>query len=127
MLQVVNISKRYGPEVVLQDVSVAINPRERVGLIGPNGSGKSTLLRIIAGVEQPDKGDVLQGGGESCAMLPQGFEADTSLTLGSVVRLGLAAHSEAQARLLGIERGMVESSGPELDDLIELARIVAAA
>ena len=119
MLQVVNISKRYGPEVVLQDVSVVINPGECVGLIGPNGSGKSTLLRIIAGVEQPDKGDVIQGGGGSCAMLPQGFEADTSTTLGSVVRLGLAAHSEAQARLLGIERAMAEASGPDLGDLIE--------
>ncbi|MDD9994371.1 MAG: ATP-binding cassette domain-containing protein, partial [Dehalococcoidia bacterium] len=119
MHQVVNISKRYGPEVVLQDVSVVINPGECVGLIGPNGSGKSTLLRIIAGVEQPDKGDVIQGGGGSCAMLPQGFEADTSTTLGSVVRLGLAAHSEAQARLLGIERAMAEASGPDLGDLIE--------
>ena len=119
MLRVVNISKRYGREVVLENVSVAINAGERVGLIGPNGSGKSTLLRIIAGVEQPDKGDVVQGAGESCAMLPQGFEADTSLTLGRVVRLGLAPHSEAQAKLLGIEKEMVSASGPDLDDLIE--------
>ena len=119
MLQVVNVSKRYGPKVVLEDVSVLINPGERVGLIGHNGSGKSTLLRIIAGVEQPDKGDVVQGGGESCAMLPQGFEADTSLTLGSVVRLGLAAHSEAQAKLLGIEKEMAGPAGPDQDDLIE--------
>ncbi len=119
MLHVVNISKRYGPQVVLEDVSVVVNPGERVGLIGPNGSGKSTLLRIIAGVERPDGGQVVQGGGESCAMLPQGFEADSSLTLGGLVRRGLAAYAEAQAELLRIEREMAQSSGPALDAMIE--------
>ena len=119
MLQLLNISKRFGPEVVLEDVSVVINPGERVGLIGPNGSGKSTLLRIIAGLERPDEGDVVQGGGESCAMLPQGFEADASLTLGAVVRRSLAAHTEAQAKLLRIEEKMARAPRPELDALVE--------
>ncbi len=119
MLQVVNISKRYGPEVVLKGVSFVINPGERVGLIGPNGSGKSTLLRIIAGLERPDGGDVVHGDGESSAMLPQGFEADTSLTLGFVVRRSLAAHAEAQAKLVLIEENMADASGQELDALIE--------
>ena len=54
MLQAVNISKSYGSEVVLENVSFVVNPGERAGLIGPNGSGKSTLLRIIAGVEDAD-------------------------------------------------------------------------
>ena len=56
MLQVVNISKSYGSEVILEGVSFVVNPGERAGLIGPNGSGKSTLLRIVAGEEQADSG-----------------------------------------------------------------------
>ena len=119
MLQVVTISKGYGAEAVLEDISFVVNPGERVGLVGPNGSGKTTLLRIIAGEEQADGGYVVLGGGESAAMLPQGFEADTSLTLGSVVRRGLFAYVEAQAGLQPIERRMAEASGKALEALIE--------
>jgi ABC-type polysaccharide/polyol phosphate transport system ATPase subunit len=50
--------RRGGPAVVaaLEDVSLALNSGDRVGLIGPNGSGKSTLLRLIAGVYEPSSG-----------------------------------------------------------------------
>jgi ATPase subunit of ABC transporter with duplicated ATPase domains len=52
------ISKSYGAEVVLDDVSLVVPPRARIGLVGPNGAGKSTLLRLLAGLEEPDSGRV---------------------------------------------------------------------
>jgi ATP-binding cassette subfamily F protein 3 len=58
MLQVSNLSKAYGDDVILEDVSFVVNPGERVGLVGPNGCGKTTLLRIIVGQGQPDRGSV---------------------------------------------------------------------
>ncbi len=58
MLQVNNLCKRYGDDVILQDVSFVLNPGERVGLIGPNGCGKTTLLRCLLGQERPDSGGV---------------------------------------------------------------------
>ena len=58
MLQVSNVSKRYGDVTVLEGVSFTMDSGDRVGLIGPNGCGKSTLLRIIAGQERPDGGSV---------------------------------------------------------------------
>ncbi len=119
MLQVVNISKSYGSEVVLENVSFVVNPGERAGLIGPNGSGKSTLLRIIAGVEDADSGHVVLGSGASVAWIPQGFEVDTAQTLGEAVRRGLADHTSAYERLLEVERKMARASGSELDALIE--------
>ena len=119
MLQAVNISKSYGSNVVLEDISFVVNPGERAGLIGPNGSGKSTLLRIIAGVEDADSGHVVLGSGASPAWIPQGFEVDPAQTLGESVRRGLSEHASAYERLLGIEKKMTLAAGPELDALIE--------
>ena len=119
MLQVVNISKSYGSEVILEDVSFVVNAGERAGLIGPNGSGKSTLLRIVAGVEQADTGRVILGSGTSAAWLPQGFEVDPAQTLGEAVRRGLEDHTSAHRELLRIEKSMSRAAGSELDALLE--------
>src|SRR4026209_1052842 len=59
-VQLADIAKSYGAQVVLDDVSLTIGPRARIGLVGPNGVGKSTLLRIVVGVESPDRGVVVR-------------------------------------------------------------------
>jgi sulfate/thiosulfate transport system ATP-binding protein len=53
-----NVCKRFGPKVVLDDVTVEAPSGSLVALLGPSGSGKTTLLRIIAGLEVPDAGTV---------------------------------------------------------------------
>jgi ABC transport system ATP-binding/permease protein len=53
-----NISKAFGAKPLFEDVSFTVSEADRIGLIGPNGSGKSTLLRILAGLEEPDGGDL---------------------------------------------------------------------
>jgi ATPase subunit of ABC transporter with duplicated ATPase domains len=52
------VTKSYGAQLVLNDVSLAVGPRSRIGLVGPNGVGKSTLLRVLGGEEEPDSGAV---------------------------------------------------------------------
>jgi ATPase subunit of ABC transporter with duplicated ATPase domains len=52
------ISKSFGAEVVLSDVDLVVPPGARIGLVGPNGAGKSTLLRLLAGIEEPDRGAI---------------------------------------------------------------------
>jgi ATPase subunit of ABC transporter with duplicated ATPase domains len=52
------VTKSYGAEVVLEDVSLVVPPRARIGLVGPNGAGKSTLLRLLAGLEEPEAGRI---------------------------------------------------------------------
>ena len=62
MLQVVDLTKRYGHLTALGGVSFSIRPGEVLGLIGPNGSGKTTLFECLAGVLPMDSGVVLHDG-----------------------------------------------------------------
>ncbi len=58
ILNAQGISKQFGADPLLRDVSFTVEERARIGLIGPNGSGKSTLLGILAGEIEPDSGEV---------------------------------------------------------------------
>jgi ATP-binding cassette ChvD family protein len=61
VIDVENISKAYGDNLLLNDLSFSIPRGAIVGLIGPNGTGKTTLFRMIVGEEQPDSGTVTIG------------------------------------------------------------------
>jgi sulfate-transporting ATPase len=55
------VSKSFGDRLLIDNLSFKVPPGAIVGIIGPNGAGKSTLFRMIQGVEQPDRGEVLIG------------------------------------------------------------------
>src|SRR5207302_201372 len=57
-----HVEKRFPGVHALKDVSLEIRPHEVVGLVGENGAGKSTLMRILAGVYQPDAGEIVVAG-----------------------------------------------------------------
>jgi ABC-2 type transport system ATP-binding protein len=61
-LQVEGISKRFGSQLTVDNLSFSVAPGEIVGFIGPNGAGKSTTLRIVTGLIAPDSGRVLLDG-----------------------------------------------------------------
>jgi sulfate-transporting ATPase len=56
-----NVTKSFGDRLLIDNVSFTIPPGAIVGIIGPNGAGKSTLFKMIAGIEQPDSGEVAIG------------------------------------------------------------------
>ncbi len=62
LLLLENISKRYGPKAVLNDIDLAVREGEFCTVVGPSGCGKSTLLRLILGQERPSGGKILMGG-----------------------------------------------------------------
>jgi ABC-type Fe3+/spermidine/putrescine transport system ATPase subunit len=70
ILQLDEVSKRYGPAVTADRFSLAVERGEFFTFLGPSGSGKSTILRMIAGLEEPDSGRVLIGGRNVAAVPP---------------------------------------------------------
>lgn len=65
------LSKRYGPTLAAEEVSLTVGAGETVALLGPSGCGKSTVLRCVAGLERPDAGRVGIGGRDATALPPE--------------------------------------------------------
>jgi sulfate/thiosulfate transport system ATP-binding protein len=70
-IDVRNVTKRFGDFTALDDVSVSVRDGSLTALLGPSGGGKSTLLRVIAGLEEPDAGEVRFGGEPVTHVPPQ--------------------------------------------------------
>ncbi len=86
------VSKSYGSELVLADVSLVVPPRARIGLVGPNGAGKSTLLRLLAGIEEPDAGRIRRSPPSlTVGYLAQEPDAGPARSGGEKARAALAA------------------------------------
>jgi ABC-2 type transport system ATP-binding protein len=62
MLEIINVSKSYGPILAVDDVSLRVQSGEIYGLLGLNGAGKTTTFRMIMNLFSPDKGDILLDG-----------------------------------------------------------------
>ncbi|GHC71119.1 ABC transporter ATP-binding protein [Limoniibacter endophyticus] len=65
LIELRNVSKTFGSVKALNDLEVAIQPGELVTVVGPSGCGKSTLFNILAGLEEPDPGNILRLKGKS--------------------------------------------------------------
>ena len=101
-IAVTGVSKAYGNQVVLDNVSCTIEPQSRIVIIGPNGAGKSTLLKLMAGTALPDSGSVEVAPSVVIGHLDQ--EQETLVTVGSlfdVYRNGrIGDREEMKAELL---------------------------
>lgn len=69
LLQTRELRKRFGGVVAVNNVSLAIQQGEILGMIGPNGSGKSTFINLLTGIYRPDSGEIIFGG-DSIGGLP---------------------------------------------------------
>src|SRR5438128_2357070 len=63
--------KAHGDKVILDDVTLAMYPGAKIGVVGPNGAGKSSVLKIMAGLDSPSNGDAMLSPGYSVGILLQ--------------------------------------------------------
>ncbi|MBT2987435.1 MAG: ABC transporter ATP-binding protein [Candidatus Thiodiazotropha sp. (ex Ctena orbiculata)] len=113
------LSLSRGQRPILKGVDMTLHPGEMLGLIGPNGAGKSTLLRILAGVIEPDTGELtLDGQGvgslphparaRRIAYLPQLSEIAWPMSVERIIELGRTPHLEPWQTVGDEDREIIE-------------------
>jgi len=88
MITATNVALAYGKRVIFQDVNIKFTPGNCYGLIGANGAGKSTFLKILAGLVEPDRGEIVKGPRQRIAMLSQDQFAFDEHTVFNTVIMG---------------------------------------
>src|SRR5688500_12951356 len=106
LLSVSHVAKRFGPTVVLADVSFTVNEGDRLALVGANGAGKSTLLKIVAGQLIPDAGEVVIPRPIDVGYLPQSVEAPPGQTIEQLVRASQERLHQIGERLRALEESL---------------------
>ena len=74
MINLVNLSKHYPSKTLFDNLSLKISLKERMAIVGPNGAGKSSLLKMIAGLMEPDSGQIVLPVGVRIGYLPQDLD-----------------------------------------------------
>ena len=90
LIELIDVTKKFGSHVVLDGVNFALDANERVAVIGKNGGGKSTLMKIIAGLCEIDEGRVITQNGLNIQMLAQTPKFDENLSVKDALRRELA-------------------------------------
>ncbi len=122
MIQLASLSKSFGDRVLLEDVAWHIGRSERVGLCGPNGAGKTTLLRMLAGMDEPDKGEILKPTSLTVGYLPQDGLDHSGRALLDEAMLAFEPVLAMKAELHDLEGRLGDSSVSEADHDALLAR-----
>ena len=105
-LQVENITKTYGTDVILDSVSLTASDNEKIGLIGANGAGKSTLLKIIAGDMVCDSGRILTPKDCTLGFLRQDASPEAHCTIGEYMMAAFGDLTAMEAELRAMEQKM---------------------
>ena len=108
ILNAEKISKTYGEKVLFDKVVLGVNKGDKIGVIGVNGTGKSTFLKIIAGIEEPDAGEVVSGRGVTVSYLAQAPQFNPGDTIVGYVIKDKNNASEAEAKTILTKLGITD-------------------
>ena len=114
-----NISKAFGTDEILKNVSFHIEENEKTAIVGINGAGKSTLLKIIMGQEAADEGEVILAKDCTIGYLAQHQDISGKKTIYDEVLDSKREIIQMEERLREMEAKMNQLSGAELDTLLE--------
>ncbi|WP_370373034.1 ABC transporter ATP-binding protein [Henriciella pelagia] len=120
MLELKQLAKSFGEHKAVDSVSFTLNKGEVLGFLGPNGAGKSTTMRMVAGVIEPDRGDVLISGNSVISQrreaqrrlgyLPEGAPLYRDMTPVEFLKFMAAAHDLTRAeRNAAIDRVIADA------------------
>ncbi|GAA2157294.1 MULTISPECIES: ribosomal protection-like ABC-F family protein [Glycomyces] len=119
-LALVDVTKRYADNLVLDRVTFTVKPGEKLGIIGDNGSGKSTLLRLIAGTEAPDNGDLTVASPGGTGYLPQQLDLPEQDTVADAIDLALADLREIEQAMRDTEKALTDGDEAAAEHYAEL-------
>ena len=136
MLNVSHIKTGYGPRVVLDDVSLTLEPGQLVALIGPNGAGKSTLIRAISGLLPLDRGSIEVDGQDvhtlnenlrarKIAVVPQARNLPPAFTAREVVAMGRTPYLNWLGTLSESDNAIIDEAMLQTDTLEFNSRLVS--
>ncbi len=108
ILNAEKISKTYGEKVLFDKVVLGVNKGDKIGVIGVNGTGKSTFLKIIAGIEEPDAGEIVSGRGVTVSYLAQAPQFNPGDTIVGYVIKDKNNASEAEAKTILTKLGIID-------------------
>ena len=100
LLQLTDIALTFGGDPVFSDLSLVVQPGDRVALVGRNGSGKSTLMKVMAGLVLPDSGDRVIGPGIGVGYMEQDPPMTGFATLGDYAASGLPAEETYKVEMV---------------------------
>jgi ABC-2 type transport system ATP-binding protein len=122
MIEIDQVSKRYGDKVAVENLSFTVKPGIVTGFLGPNGAGKSTTMRVILGLDRPTSGRATVNG-KAYADLPAPLHEVGALLEARAIHTGRSAYNHllAMAQTHGIGRARVNEV-IELVGLSEVAR-----
>ncbi len=113
-----NISKAFGSNTVLEQISFHIEEHEKAAIVGINGAGKSTLLKIIIGQLSPDSGEVVLSKGKTIGYLAQHQDLESSRTIYEEVLEIKRPVIRMEERIRELELQMKHTDGQKLENLL---------
>ena len=121
MISLDNLTVSYGGWTLFDNISLLINPKDRIGLVGKNGAGKTTLLRIITGEQQPTSGAVTLNGDCTIGYLPQTMRVADTTTLAEETAKAFEEVLRLEAEIEALTREIAERTdyeSPEYEQLL---------
>lgn len=113
-----NVSKAFGTDVILKNISFHIEEKEKVAIVGVNGAGKSTLFKIITGELSLDSGEVIMPKSATMGYFSQSLEIDSSKTIYGELLTVFEPIMLMEQQLRDMEAQMSHKSGDELENLM---------
>ena len=113
-----HISKAFGTDQILSEVSFHIEDHEKAAIVGINGAGKSTLLKIIVGELPSDTGDVVLSRGKTLGYLAQHQDLESSRTIYEELREVKRPVIEMEQQIRTLELQMKDAAGDELEQML---------